>query len=70
MFYKILFLLACYNMYRSIKVFIKENVTVTEGKNTEVSMGAYISLAMISVFYVMVIAICCAPSLLFGGMRI
>lgn len=70
MFYKILFLLTCYNLYRSVKIFIKDNVKVTDGNCAEISTGAYISLAVTAIFYVMVIAICCAPSLLFGGMRI
>ena len=65
MFYKILFLLTCYNLYRSGKSFIKENVTVKDGRAAEISTGAYISFGLTVLFYVMVLAICFIPSMLF-----
>ena len=66
MFYRILLILAFFNFYKYVKGFIKENVTVTDGKVAEISTGAYISLAAAAIFYIMVIAICCVPTILFG----
>ena len=65
MFYKVLFLLACYNLYRSGKSFVKENVIVKDGKQAEISAGAFVSFGMTVLFYVMVLAICFVPSVLF-----
>lgn len=65
MFYKILFLLTCYNLYRNGKSFVKENVVVKDGKQAEISTGAFVSFGMTILFYVMVLAICFIPSLLF-----
>ena len=65
MFYKVLFLLTCYNLYRSIRSFVRENAVVKDGKVAEISVGAYISAGMTVLFYVMVLAICSIPSILF-----
>ena len=65
MFYKVLFLLTCYNLYISLRSFVKENAVVKEGGNAEISTGAYVSLGMTIMFYVMVLAICFIPSILF-----
>lgn len=65
MFYKVLFLLTCYNLYRSSKSFVKENVIVKDGKQAEISAGAFASFGMSVMFYVMVLAICFVPSVLF-----
>ena len=65
MFYKVLFLLICYNLYRSVRSFVRENAVVKDGKCAEISTGAYISAGMTVLFYVMVLAICLIPSILF-----
>lgn len=65
MFYKVLFLLTCYNLYRNGKSFVKENVVVKDGEQAEISTGAFVSFGMTILFYVMVLAICFIPSLLF-----
>ena len=64
MFYKVLFLLACYNLYRSGKSFVKENVIVKDGKQAEISTGAYISFGISALFHVMVLAVSLLPTLL------
>ena len=65
MFYKVLFLLTCYNLYRSVRGFVRENAVVKNGESVEISTGAYISAGMTVLFYVMVLAICFIPSILF-----
>ena len=65
MFYKVLFLLTCYNLYRSVRSFVKENIIMQDELSAEISTGAYVSLGMTVLFYVMVLAICCIPSMLF-----
>lgn len=65
MFYKLLLILTCYNFYKSVKSFFKENVVVQNGELAEISTGKYVSLGMTLLFYVMVIALCLLPSLLF-----
>lgn len=65
MFYKVLFLLACYNLYRSVRNFVRENAVVKDGEFAEISTGAYIAAGMTVLFYVMVLAICFIPSILF-----
>ena len=65
MFYKILFLLTLFNIIKSGMSFIKENVITVDGKVLEIPMGKYISLGMTMLFYIMVMAICCLPSMLF-----
>ena len=65
MFYKVLFLLTCYNFYRSAKSFVKENAAVKNGELAGISMGAFVSLGMTALFYVMVLALCVIPSILF-----
>lgn len=44
MFYTILFLLACYNLYTNVKSFIKEHVVVENGAIAEIPKKAYISI--------------------------
>ena len=65
MFYKVLFLLTLFNIIKSGMSFIKENVITVDGKVLEIPMGKYISLGMTMLFYIMVMAICCLPSMLF-----
>lgn len=65
MFYIILLLLTCYNLYRDVRSFIRENTVIVEGKIAEIPTGAYISIGMTVMFYVMVLAICFIPSILF-----
>lgn len=65
MFYKVLFLLTLYNLYRSVRSFVRENAVVKDGKVAEISTGAYVSAGMTVMFYIMVLAICCVPSILF-----
>ena len=65
MFYKVLFLLTCYNLYRSVRSFVKENIIMQDELSAEISTGAYVSLGMTVLFYMMVLAICCIPSMLF-----
>lgn len=64
MFYKTLFLLALLNLFKAGKSFIRENVVVKDGKQAEISTGAYVSFGMTAMFYVMVLAICFIPSIL------
>lgn len=65
MFYNVLFLLTCYNLYKSIRSFVKENTQIENGTVAEITTGAFISLGITMMFYVMVLAICFIPSLLF-----
>lgn len=65
MFYKVLFLLTCYNLYRSVRGFVHENAVVKDGGYAEIPTRAYISAGMTVLFYVMVLAICLIPSILF-----
>ena len=64
MFYKVLFLLTCVQLYKELKNFVKYNVVVKDGKCAEISTGAYVSAGMTAMFYVMILAICMIPSLL------
>lgn len=64
MFYKILFLLALFNLIKAGRSFIKENVVITNGKQDEIPTGAYVSLGLTVMFYIMVMAICFIPSML------
>lgn len=43
MFYKVLFLLTCVQLYKELKNFVKYNVVVKDGKCAEISTGAYVS---------------------------
>ena len=65
MFYTVLFLLACYNLYKSVKSFIKENVVVKDGVIAEIPKTAYISLGTTLLFYLMVLAVSVLPAILF-----
>ena len=65
MFYKVLFLLACMELIKRVRSFIRENVVVNDGK-TELETGAVISVGLSVLFYMMVRSICFAPSMLFG----
>lgn len=58
MFYTILFLLACYNLYTNVKSFIKEHVVVENGVIEEILKKAYISIGVTVIFHVMVAAVC------------
>lgn len=65
MFYKVLFFLACCELIRRIRSFVRENVEIKDGNQAEISAGAFISIGMSILFYVMVLAICVIPSILF-----
>lgn len=65
MFYTILLILACSELIRRVRTFVKENAVVKDGKLAEISVGAFMSLGMSVLFYVMVLAICFLPSMLF-----
>lgn len=65
MFYTVLFLLACYNLYKSVKSFVKENIIAKGGEIAEIPRAAYLSLGATVLFYLMVLAICVVPSILF-----
>ena len=52
MFYKVLFLLTLFNLIKSGKSFIRENVITVDGKVLEIPMGKYISLGMTMLFYI------------------
>ena len=51
MFYTILFLLACYNLYTNVKSFIKEHVVVENGAIAEIPKKAYISIGVTVIFH-------------------
>lgn len=65
MFYKVLFLLTCCELIRRVRRFVKENVEIKDGNQAEIPTGAFISIGMSVLFYVMVLAICFIPSILF-----
>ena len=50
---------------KSGKSFVRENIVTIDGKIAEIPMGKYVSLGMTMLFYIMVMAICCLPSMLF-----
>ena len=64
MFYKVLFLLTLFNFFKEGKSFIKENVVIVDGKQAEISKGAYISFGLSALFHVMVLAVTMLPTLL------
>lgn len=64
MFYKVLFLLTCIQLIKSVKSFVKDNVIIKDGKCAEITTGAYVSAGLTGMFYVMILAICMMPSLL------
>ena len=64
MFYKVLFLLTLFNFVKAGKSFIKENIVVKDGKQAEISSGAYISFGITALYHVMVLAVCMLPSLM------
>lgn len=65
MFYMVLLILTCCELIRRVRTFVKENAVVKDGKPAEISAGAFVSLGMSVLFYVMVLAICFLPSMLF-----
>ena len=64
MFYKVLFLLTLLNFVKAGKSFIKENIVIKDGKQAEISSGAYISFGITALYHVMVLAVCMLPSLM------
>lgn len=58
MFYIVLFLLACYNLTKSVKNFVRDNVVIVDGKCIELSTEMCVSAVAIVMFHVMVFAIC------------
>ena len=64
MYFKVLFILACVQLIKEIKGFVKNNIVVKDGQFAEISMGTYISVGLAVLFYVMIMAICMMPSLL------
>ncbi len=65
MFYKVLFLLACYNMFVSVRSFIKEYVVIENGELVQIPKKAYISIGATVLFHIMVLSVCTLPSFLF-----
>lgn len=65
MFYKGLLLLACYNLYKSVKSFINENLITKDGGPIRIPKGTYISISATVLFYLMVLAVCLVPTMLF-----
>ena len=64
MFYMVLLFLTFYSFGKNMRNFVKENVTVKDGKKAEIPGTAYISLALMAIFHTMVLAICLLPSML------
>lgn len=64
MFFKVLFLLACIQLIKEVKSFVRNDVFINDGQCTEISTGAYISAGLTAMFYIMILAICMMPSLL------
>ena len=64
MFYTILLLLACYNLYTNVKSFIKEHVIAENNVVAEMPKKAYISIGITAIFHVMAVAVCILPSIL------
>lgn len=64
MYFKVLFILACVQLIKEIKGFAKNNIVVKDGQFAEIGIGAYISVGLAVLFYVMIMAICMMPSLL------
>ena len=64
MFYTVLFILTCVQLYKEIKSFVKCNVVVKDGQFAEISTTTYVSAGMTALFYIMILAICMIPSLL------
>lgn len=64
MYFKVLFLLACIQLIKEVKGFVKNNVAVKDSQFAQISMGTYISVGLAVLFYVMIMAICMMPSLL------
>lgn len=65
MFYKILFVLAAYNLYKSIKGFYNEYILFRDDACAELSIMACVDVTLAVLFYVMVMAICILPSIIF-----
>ncbi len=65
MFYKLLFLLSIYSLYRNLRSFIRESVVTKDDKIALASASDYIPAVLILVFHLMVMAICSVPSILF-----
>ena len=64
MFFKVLFLLACIQLIKEVKSFVKNNVVIKDGQFAEIGMGTYILAGLTAMFYIMILAICMIPSLL------
>ncbi len=65
MFYKVLFILACVELVKRVRSFLNENIVVNNG-STELRTGAFVSIGLSVLFYIMVLAICFMPSMIFG----
>lgn len=65
MFYKVLFILACVELVKRVRSFINESIVVNNG-STELRTGAFVSIGLSVLFYIMVLAICFMPSMIFG----
>ena len=64
MFYKVLFVLTLYNLIKAAKSFIKDNVVIKDGKQAEISTGAYISFGLTAAYHIMVFAVCLIPTIM------
>ncbi len=65
MFYKVLFILACVELVKRVRSFIYESIVVNNG-SAELSPGTFVSIGLSVLFYIMVLAICFMPSMIFG----
>lgn len=65
MFYKVLFILACVELVKRVRSFINESIVVNND-STELRTGAFVSIGLSVLFYIMVLAICFMPSMIFG----
>lgn len=65
MFYKVLFLLTLFNLFKSCKSFVKENVIFDGGEMTAISPGKYISFGLTVLYHVLVLSVCLIPSIIF-----
>lgn len=64
MFYKVLFVLTLFNLVKASKSFIKENVVIRDGKQAEISTGAYVSFGLTAAYHIMVFAVCLIPTIM------
>lgn len=65
MFYKVLFVLTLYSLYRAGKSFLRESVVFTDGKCSLKSNYSLVAGIVQLMFHVLVLAISLVPTILF-----